>query len=438
MKQHFWVVTLALSLAASAWADRSPAVEEDLSGDCSGMIGTDVYNFCLRAATINAFNAEGNIDCIECLLYADTKTTETNPWLEALGVLAGPLASFGSNWVWAESTKKSNQHYAEAIRKSNIAWAESYRDTNEYWAKAYTAGYEACQNNFNSYLAYTVDMAADPVTAEQAEVLAQCNGQDLSLYAGYQGMYGMGGGTGINPYQAAGYTNQLLAGLIGPYGLNGINGGVGINPYLNLGGANLTISNPLLDLINSGGGVYFNAGISAGIDTGLGLNGTGINLTTGTNLLNTGIDLTTGTNLLNTGINLNGNLLNGGLGAQIVGYDASGNPIYNTGLNTTLNYGLGNSALNAANGLATTNLVNANLLGTNTLALGVNGTTALNERAIINQQDAQVASNVLANQGLGLYQAGLTNNYSLNNMQYLTGANLLAGGTNTLQLGIGI
>ncbi|MBP5296624.1 MAG: hypothetical protein J6Y94_04750 [Bacteriovoracaceae bacterium] len=421
MKQYMWAVLVALSLlaASNTWAGRSPSVEldEDISSNCSSMIGTDVYNFCLRAATINAFNAEGNVDCIECLLYADEKTTETNPWVEALGVLAGPMASFGSNWVWAESYKKSNQHYAEAIRKSNLAWADSYRDTNEYWSNAYMAGYRACENNFNAYLAYTKEMLADPVTAEQAEVLAQCNGQDLDLYTGYQGMYSAMGGMGMNPYMAAGYSPAFMSGMLGPYGL-------GMNPYgLNsnlYGGIGLpgidggvVINNPLAPLANLlNNGIQLEAGIS------LNAGGNGLYNYLGDSSL---ITIGGGVNpaVVNTGV-----YAGGGLGTQIVDLDASGNPIYNTG-------GINNN-YNLLSGVTNPNLtVNYALPGTTVATTatrlagyplyggGVGANTAVNERAIVSQQDAQAGAVVLQNQAQ-LYNQAALRNLNLTNVQCLT------------------
>ncbi|PJF37750.1 MAG: hypothetical protein CUN55_20495, partial [Phototrophicales bacterium] len=75
--------------------------------------------------------AGAQIDCIECLTY---KQPEQSPWLDALSIVAGPLALLGSTYFGAKYAYK----------------------TQSQWANAYAQGHQQCTNRFNAYLDYNI------------------------------------------------------------------------------------------------------------------------------------------------------------------------------------------------------------------------------------------------------------------------------------------
>ncbi|MEI8346097.1 MAG: hypothetical protein WCG27_01420, partial [Pseudomonadota bacterium] len=206
-------------------ASRAPAVVEgNYYKECAGI---DKYRFeneyrtCLRLKMANTFD----VDCVDCLFAEQPK--EPNPWVEALSVVAGPLAYFGTNWLWSSA----------------------YQKTNEEWASAYKYGYESCNTRFNSYLDYSVERGANPILPEQAQTLMQCNGNGLGGYAGFGGMYGSSFGGASNPFMSAGYSPGYMGGMMGPYYGGGYGGGMGGGyPGGGMGGG-------------MGGGIYIGGGM---------------------------------------------------------------------------------------------------------------------------------------------------------------------------------
>ncbi len=120
---------------------------------------------------------EAGVDCIDCL-FQEQQTQKSNPWVEALGIVAQPLAYLGGMYLGARYSYKSNK----------------------VWANAYESGHKECTNRFNSYLDYNVQSGANPILAEDAAGLsATCNGSGMGPYAGYGGLDGNGFGEFGNP-----------------------------------------------------------------------------------------------------------------------------------------------------------------------------------------------------------------------------------------------
>ena len=204
--------------------------------DCRELKNSDQeeYMLCLEAA-VKVSNSGGD-DCIECRYGQDRKPTVGETIVEGLGVIAGPLAYFGSNLVWSNA----------------------YRDSNESWANAYQSGWEACTNQFDLYTTYLIDRGANPLTADEAESFTgNCNGYAYGQFAGYGGMTGTGFGGYGNGYLGAGYSSGFLSGMMGPnyygmYGSSGLGMGLGLGMGM-LGMSGLT----------GGGGLYLNLGLNS-------------------------------------------------------------------------------------------------------------------------------------------------------------------------------
>ncbi|MBT7609477.1 MAG: hypothetical protein HN576_06960, partial [Bacteriovoracaceae bacterium] len=111
------------------------------------------YQACLRVEI--AGDLGGGVDCIECLFAQEE---ESNPWVDALGHIAGPLAFFGAAYMGAKY-----QHKSQAA-----------------WAGAYQTGHDACTNRFDSYLNYNIERGSNPILPGQAESFAgTCNGAGM-------------------------------------------------------------------------------------------------------------------------------------------------------------------------------------------------------------------------------------------------------------------
>lgn len=190
--------------------------------DCEGMnhpAYQDEYRACLRT-NIAASAGEAGVDCIDCLFQ---KESDSNSLVQALAVVAQPVAYLAATYVSAKYANK----------------------TQEAWANAYASGFTQCTNRFNSYLNYNTTVGANPLTASDAASLnASCNGYGYGSYAGYGGMTGNAFGGYGNPFLANGYSNGFLnayGGSYYPYGASSIynngmmSGGVGISAWGSIG-----------------------------------------------------------------------------------------------------------------------------------------------------------------------------------------------------------
>jgi hypothetical protein len=212
MKHLFLALFLLLVFLAEAFAESSK--------DCSGLNHPNFeeeYRACLRVK-IAARAAEAGVDCVDCLFQQEEQ--QPAAWVQALSALAQPLAYLGSAYVVSKYQYKSQ----------------------EAWAQAYANGFTQCTNRFNSYLNYTTEMGANPVTTDEAKSLMNtCNGNGYGGYAGFGGMVGNGYGGYTNPMIGAGYSGGFLGGMVGPnYG--GMSGGgfgvgLGIGMYSGLSGS---------------------------------------------------------------------------------------------------------------------------------------------------------------------------------------------------------
>ncbi|MEK6623839.1 MAG: hypothetical protein AABY86_02655, partial [Bdellovibrionota bacterium] len=89
------------------------------------------WQFCMRAEAGGgggggAGGSYSGYDCIDC--EAARAPEGPSPWVEALGIVAGPLAMVGSVWL--------GSYYQNR--------------TQEAWAGAYTRGHEECTSRYNS------------------------------------------------------------------------------------------------------------------------------------------------------------------------------------------------------------------------------------------------------------------------------------------------
>lgn len=200
---------------ASAWAES----EANCAGTNHPAYQTE-YRACLRLQITKAAMSEG-VDCVDCLF--EQETTGTNSFVEALGVIAQPLAFLAGTFTVAKYQNK----------------------TQEAWADAYKSGYQECTNRFNSYLDYATAAGANPISAVEANSLSMsCNGYGYGAYAGYGGQTGNAYGGYGNPFQASGYTSGFLSGYAGAWptlgasslGSSGMtSGALGVGAYGTLG-----------------------------------------------------------------------------------------------------------------------------------------------------------------------------------------------------------
>lgn len=265
------MVLMNFSLSASA-ASRA---------DCAGMNSQtfgDEYNTCL-SIDVSA-RASAGVDCIDCMNAKaqgnGQADVQANPWVQALGIIAQPLAYFGANYMSAKYANK----------------------TQEAWANAYSSGNEQCTSRFNSYLNYNTQIAANPITSSEAQSFASsCNGNSLGAYAGYGGLSSNGYGGFGNPFLSAGYSSGMLNGMVGTnFGLTGTTGTTGFGSGLGVSlGSNL--SNMM----------------GYGLDGATGLGGIGL---TGTLSMTSGMNYPSGVGL---GMGSYPYGINSGYGASIYG-----------------------------------------------------------------------------------------------------------------------
>jgi hypothetical protein len=210
--------------------------------ECENISSPSDRSYCIRSTVA----VQGGADfCYECAM-GEEQQEKSNPWVDALGIIAGPLAYFGTNYLWSNAYKKSNQA----------------------WAGAYSHGHDACTSRFNTYTNYLTERGASPMLPEQATAFSDsCNGASSGMFAGGGGMGGNGYGGGGNGWGAAGYSPGFMGGMIGPnygggmYGGGGYGGGMGGPGY---GGGGMYMG---------GGGGYpgnFGGGLGLGLGYGLG------------------------------------------------------------------------------------------------------------------------------------------------------------------------
>lgn len=190
--------------------------------NCEGMnhpAYQDEYRACLRLEIAESAGAAG-VDCIDCIFQ---QKDERNGIVEALGVIAQPLAYLAGTYTVAKY-----QH-----------------ETQKKWADAYASGFQECTNRFNSYLNYNTTIGANPLTASEANSLSMsCNGYGYGSYAGYGGLMSNGYGGYGNPFLSSGFSNGFMSGYGGGYwgssmyGTSGLyntgmySGGIGVSGYL--------------------------------------------------------------------------------------------------------------------------------------------------------------------------------------------------------------
>ena len=188
----------------------------------------DEYQVCLKVDI--AKNAkDAGVDCIDCL-FAAQQQQQPSDWVQALSVVAQPLAYFGAAYFSAKFQNESQQA----------------------WASAYSSAASQCTNQFNSYLNYATSTGANPVTASNAQSLMNsCNSSSYGSYAGFGGLASTGFGGIGNPWLSQGYSQGFMSGMVGPYygggmaqmgmtsGVYGMNnnmyGGAGLGLYGNIG-----------------------------------------------------------------------------------------------------------------------------------------------------------------------------------------------------------
>ena len=296
----------------------------DYQEECSGINANthqDEWSFCVKAVTASNYD----IDCVECLMAQQEE--ESNPWVEALGIVAGPLAYFGSAYVGAKYAYKSQQA----------------------WADAYESGYESCNSQFNSALDYNVSSGSTSYTADELSTLmSSCNGSSLGTYSGYSGLLGTGYGSYGNPYLSAGYSSNFMSGMLGNYSSSG----------LGLTGSSLF------------GSSSYGLGSSYGLSSGLGLSGSlGLSGTLG---LGSSLGIGTGYGYGNTGYGYGYSPYSGLGGSVNLGIGSTGGWGYaNSYPNATGYYGLPSYALGG------TGITGANLgLGAGTSAYSLYGNGA--------------------------------------------------------------
>lgn len=160
----------------------------------------DEYRACLRLQIAESANHAG-VDCIDCIFQ---QKDETNGFVQAIGVLAQPLAYLAGTYTVAK--------YQNA--------------TQERWAKAFEAGHTECTNRFNSYLNYNTTSGANPLTATDANSMLLCNGYGYGSYAGYGGLMGNSYAGYGNPFLYNGFTSGFMSGYSGGYWGSNLPGGL--------------------------------------------------------------------------------------------------------------------------------------------------------------------------------------------------------------------
>lgn len=183
------------------------------------------------------------VDCVECLF--DQPEAEGSKLVDALSVVAQPLAFLGASFMSSKNSYK----------------------INKAWADAYETGHKQCTSRYQSYLDYNTSIGANPILPTDAAMLNNtCNGNSYSGYAGYGGFMSNGFGGYYNPYLSQGYSSGFMNGYFGagatgfygqgvtnPFllnnnGLNGIyGGGLGLNAGFNVNGSLNTSSSGIFN-----------------------------------------------------------------------------------------------------------------------------------------------------------------------------------------------
>ncbi len=157
--------------------------------ECSEIRGgyENEYGLCVQMASLDGHN----VDCVECIV---DNQDNANPWVDALSILAGPLALVGSTWLSSRYQHK----------------------TQKAWANAYMVGNQECTSRFNSFLNYSTERGANPILPQQAASMCNGAGMMAGRYAGFNGYGGNGFGGFGNPWQGAGYSPGFINGMMGP------------------------------------------------------------------------------------------------------------------------------------------------------------------------------------------------------------------------------
>ena len=162
--------------------------------DCAGYnhpAHQEEYRKCLRLKIAKSA-VDAGVDCVDCIFEPDS--TGTNNLVEALGVIAQPLAFLAATYT---ASKYQNK-------------------TQKAWADAYQTGYAECTNRFNSYLDYSTSVGANPINKVDAtSMIASCNGNGYGSYAGYGGLVSNGVGGYGNPFQMSGFSSGFMTGYGG-------------------------------------------------------------------------------------------------------------------------------------------------------------------------------------------------------------------------------
>lgn len=242
-------------------------------------------------------------DCPDCV--GGTREHWLSGLAEVVGAAAGPLAYFGSNYMWANAYLGGQQ----------AMWG------------AVSNGYDQCTLQQQNYMTYLSSNQLPGLTPQDYSHLG-CNNFGMNGFAGFGGgLSGNGYGGGGNPWLSAGYTPGFMGGMMGPYGgMMGPYGGMSGYPS----GYGPGIGGGLYG--NLGMGPFGNIGIGGGLGGGFnpygGMNG-GFNPYGG---LNGGFN-----GGINGGFNPYGNGgFNGGINGGFNPYINGG---LNGGLNTGMNYG---------------------------------------------------------------------------------------------------
>ena len=246
---------------------------------------TKSWDHCLDGEGSVIISVHGDIDgdCEDCGSRRSRRgggSSTLSGIAEIAGAVLPPLAQLGSNWLWADA----------------------YLGSNQAWAGAAATGFEQCQimqtNHIQSmYGNGTTDMQGffsnNELPYENVST-PNCNGYQLSGYAGGMGFMGNGMGGFGSPYMSAGYSPGFMSGMSGPYGMynpygsvNGMGGmypgmggtngmGIGINIGAGMGGMYPGMGGGIGIGIGSGmpgmGGMYPGMGSGIGIGIGGGIN----------------------------------------------------------------------------------------------------------------------------------------------------------------------
>lgn len=204
----------------------------------------DELKACIRISLYKEAKEQG-VDCVECL--HDQAEEQTNSWVDALSVLAQPLAYLGASYI------SNKQNYK----------------INQAWADAYESGHKECTSRYQSFLDYNSATGANPITIPEAAMLNMtCMGNGYNQYAGYGGYIQNGYGGYYNPLLSSGYSSGFLGGMYGGaatgyYGYPSFNGYYGMQTgpsYYGSIGLNMNVGSNL----NTSGNIFSTSQITDG------------------------------------------------------------------------------------------------------------------------------------------------------------------------------